>query len=108
MRPWFNAPLGNCTVHAPFGHARYGKQVTPSRKKRPQALREENKASYGRAIAFRTGAMPFAQRLAAQIVQLDAKLLARATATIAQVAQRIEASMAAEMSRKIARSPGLG
>jgi hypothetical protein len=41
--------------------------------------------------------MPFAQRLAARVVQLDAKLLARATATIAQVAQRIEGLMAAEV-----------
>jgi hypothetical protein len=49
--------------------------------------------------------MPFAQRLAARVVQLDAKLLARATATIAQVAQRIEGLMAAEieMSKKTAR-----
>jgi hypothetical protein len=49
--------------------------------------------------------MPFAQRLAAQVVELDAKLLARATATIAQVAQRIEGLVAAEleMSKKSAR-----
>jgi hypothetical protein len=56
-------------------------------------------------IALRTGAMPFAQRLADQVVQLDAKLLARATATIGQVAQRIEGLMAAEiaMGKKTAR-----
>jgi hypothetical protein len=56
-------------------------------------------------IAFRTGAMPLTQRLADQVVQLDAKLLARATATIAQVAQRIERLMAAEiaMGKKTAR-----
>ena len=56
-------------------------------------------------IALRTSAMPFAQRLADQVVQLDAKLLARATATIAQVAQRIEGLMAAEiaMGKKTAR-----
>ena len=56
-------------------------------------------------IALRTDVMPFAQRLATQVVQLDAKLLARATATIAQVAQRIEGLMAAEieMSKKTAR-----
>jgi hypothetical protein len=49
--------------------------------------------------------MPFAQRLADQVVQLDAKLLARATATIAQVAQHIEGLMAAEiaMGKKTAR-----
>jgi hypothetical protein len=40
--------------------------------------------------------MPFAQRLAARIVQLDVKLLVRTTARLAQVAERIEAFVASE------------
>jgi hypothetical protein len=52
--------------------------------------------------------MPFAQRLAAQVAELDAKLLARATGTITQVAQRIEGLMAAETSKKTAPSRGHG